>query len=150
MKLSPMQLKDFRLNYLLIETNNDYEPSLSKEGVYEPVVDFDVFISENQKHFKIPLIYKIKAKQNKKQCKLKKLEIRIEGIFSFPDDSHEEFIHRLVPYNCLSILHGLARGIVADSTGSISGGKFLLPVADLSVLIKKKIEQYSREDNKEV
>ena len=144
MVFSPMQLKIFRLNHLNIDVNTDYEPSVNKEGIYDSKVDFSIFNTEDNSFFRILLFIKIRARKNKKQCRLKKLGVEIEGIFSFPKDVDTKIIRQFVPFNCISILYGLARGIVANSTGNIKGGAYILPVADFIKTIRDKKEEENR------
>jgi len=141
MSVSPLQLGDFRLNHLLINANNSYVPDSQKDGIYEIEFNFAIYNTKDNRRFKIPLIFELKAQRNRNQCKLKKVEIEIEGIFNLSEDVSDELMKKLVPFNCLAILYGIARGIVSNITGNTSGGKFILPAINFYEAIEKKIEE---------
>ena len=59
-------------------------------------------------------------------------------MFELPADTSDETISQLVPMNCLAILHGFARGVVAQVTGLNDGGPFLLPTVNFVEALQKK------------
>lgn len=137
----PMQLKDFRLIHLLIDANENYSADVTRQVEFETSYDYDVYKSTEGQTFKISLSIRIKPVRNRKYFSYKKIEIKLEGIFSFPPDTKDEIIEKLVPLNCLAILHGLARGIVSSVTGNTQGGKFLLPTMNFVEEINEKVKK---------
>ncbi|MCD4786581.1 MAG: protein-export chaperone SecB [Candidatus Eremiobacteraeota bacterium] len=137
--LSYLQLKDFRLYHILIDANRDFISG--RECIYEIDADFNVQKAENKLLFKVPFYFSLKTKKNRKYSNIKKIEVGIEGIFELSSDTPEDIAKRLVPYNCLAILYGIARGMIADTTGSMPGGKFILPAINLVELINRQIEE---------
>ena len=71
-------------------------------------------------------------------CRYERIAVSTVGVFSLPDDAPEDFVKQIVPLNCLAILHGFARGIVAQVTGLNDGGAFLLPTVNFHEAIMSK------------
>ncbi|MCD4785382.1 MAG: protein-export chaperone SecB [Candidatus Eremiobacteraeota bacterium] len=139
--LSMMQLDDYRLLHLLIDANENYSSDVTRQVKFETDFDFEVYKSTDGQTFKISLSIRIKPVRNRKHCSYKKIEIKLEGIFSFPPGTEDKIIEKLVPFNCLAILHGLARGIVSSVTGNTQGGKFLLPIMNFVEKINEKAKK---------
>ena len=73
------------------------------------------------------------------------IRLTLEGVYSFPDDTDDETIARYVPVLCLTGLHGVARGILMQSTGSCPAGPVLLPLIDMNQVVQARIEQTDKE-----
>ncbi|MBU0676495.1 MAG: hypothetical protein KJ626_00125 [Verrucomicrobia bacterium] len=54
-------------------------------------------------------------------------DTEIVGFFAFPEDMEKGTIEQLIRVNGCSILYGILRGQLAQATGSMPGGKFVLP-----------------------
>jgi len=145
---SPLQLKDYRLLKLMVEANDSFISKEDKEVTFEIDCDFDVYKAKIGLSFKIPLSLKVKAKKNRKYCNIKKIEILIEGIFDLSQDAQKELVTRVIPFNCLAILYGIARGIIAAVTGNIQGEQFILPTVNFNEIIKKKAQAQKKEEEK--
>lgn len=79
-------------------------------------------------------------------CRYSEISIKTAGIFQLPEDTPEDFVRAVVPMNCLVILHGFARGVVAQITGLNQGGPVLLPTVNFVEALqqgKKSIKSYS-------
>ncbi|MGI6296019.1 MAG: protein-export chaperone SecB [Armatimonadota bacterium] len=70
-------------------------------------------------------------------CRYNQISIKTVGIFELPNDTSEEYIKAVVPLNCLAILHGFARGVVAQITGLNEGGPVLLPTVNFEEALKE-------------
>ena len=134
---SLLHLETFHLLHLSFDINEDFNPENRGEVKYTTHINFNIFQSPDRLLFKIPFEFSMKSKSNKTQYKVKKLKIKIEGIFSFPEETQEEIIKQYIPFNALAILYGIARGIVAGVTGSSYGGSFILPTINLYKLLSK-------------
>ncbi len=65
------------------------------------------------------------------------VNVAVDGIFAFPAGTEEETVRHYVPLLCLTNLHGVARGVVAQSTGMCPGGPFILPLVDMAEVLKE-------------
>jgi preprotein translocase subunit SecB len=142
--LSPLQLRSFRLVHLRVDANENYLRLFDeKDPYYDISTDFDVLKTKDKMIFRIPFAIHMVGKS--RNCKLKRLDIEIEGIFSLPDALAEETVESLVPYNCIAILYSLSRGLVSNVTGNIRGGSLLLPTLDFTNVISDKINRMKAE-----
>lgn len=149
MNLSPLQLNSFHLIHLSMDANENYKPYKDSEAKYDIKTDFDVLKVSGKQLFRVPLAFHIAAKANNSGCRIKRLDVKVEGIFVLPEDLAEDMVQRLVPFNCLAILYSLSRGLILSITGNIPGGAFLLPTLDFTSIINEKIlkEEKTRETN---
>ena len=67
------------------------------------------------------------------------IAFKISGFFSFPPDTEEETIQKMVGLNALAVLYGIARGVVAQVTANGPHGKFILPTVNFVEMLKKKV-----------
>ena len=64
------------------------------------------------------------------------IDIALNGIFSFPADTEDEVIQHYVPMLCLTNLYGIARGIIAQTTGMCQDGPYLLSLINMEQLLQ--------------
>jgi len=132
--LTPLDTKVILVERLLVEAGG-------RPDAPEDSFDIDVkpSIAKNRDGwaFRISLALKMKARIAA-QARFRKVEITTVGYFELPADTPEETVHQLVPLNCFAILHGFARGIVAQVTGVNPGGPFLLPTINFVELMKRE------------
>ena len=66
------------------------------------------------------------------------VSVVVSGQFSFTEEATEEQKARMFPLNAVSVLFGIARGIVAQATGMCPRGTFLLPPVNVVEAAKRK------------
>ncbi len=142
-----LQLEDYRLTRLVIEANTDVVREEGKNSEVNILVDFDVLKAKDEPRFLVPMIFKMKPGKNKKYCSFKKIEVEIDGYFRLSPEATEEEERNLIPYNCLAIIYGLMRGIIANNTGKLPGGVIILPTMNFLNVIRAKIEENKAEIN---
>ena len=98
--------------------------------------------------FKIPLTVSLQASKGSHFCRLKRLFIKLEGIFYLPDDTEQSEIDRFVPLNCLALLYSSIKGIINNLTTDTPRGPILLPMVDFSKIIEKKSQALSQKRKK--
>ena len=79
-------------------------------------------------------------------------EAEIVGFFTFPEGTESTRIEQLVRLNGCTVLYGVLRGLIANTTGSFPGGKFILPTFMMQDVVaeveKKRIPKTAQDDNK--
>lgn len=65
------------------------------------------------------------------------VKAEISGFFRFPEGTEKKQMEALIRVNGVSILYGILRGIVANSTGVFPNGKFLLPTIMPQDIVKQ-------------
>jgi|GEM_PF-3264930 len=139
MNLSPLQLSSFHLIHFSVDVNENYKHFKDSEAEYDIGTEFDVLKANDKLLFRVPLVFHICAKAGNSGCRIKRLDMKVEGIFVLPEDLSEDMVQKLVPFNCLAILYSLSRGLILSITGNIPGGSFLLPTLDFTSIIREKI-----------
>ncbi len=66
------------------------------------------------------------------------IEVRITGFFTFADRASEDLRKTLYPMAAVSMLLGVARGMIAQATGLFPTGTFILPPLDVTQTAKRK------------
>jgi len=135
--LSPLQLKKIIVQKLSIEANDKFDSNYKKDGQYSVEVSVRVGELEQESMVKVFLFVGNKAKHNKKACKLKKVEIVLEGQFFVHPGISKKLRQKLIPYNCVAMLFSTARGIILDATGNFPGGSFVLPTLDFTQILSE-------------
>lgn len=72
------------------------------------------------------------------------IKVHLGGIFTLPEETPLEETAKYVPLLCLTTLYGIARGVVAQSTGMCEGGSYLLPVVDMNKVLRSAIEEQQK------
>lgn len=67
--------------------------------------------------------------------------LKITGFFSFTEGTDEQTIERMIPLNGPAILYGIARGVVAQATGSSIHDKFILPTVNFVEVTKRQAKK---------
>ncbi|MDO8586363.1 MAG: protein-export chaperone SecB [Armatimonadota bacterium] len=110
-----------RIEVILAQSYKDDKPD-----------DYRVGLKVNVKKRKDALAFRVRLSieltpESGCHCRYERIAIATLGQFHLPDDTPEETLRQLVPFNCVAILHGFSRGIVAQLTGLNDGGALLLP-----------------------
>ena len=134
---SPLRLETFCLRKLVIEGPSLAQPS-SEPPELEADVDFDMLQAEEGWTFFVGLSVSYTAPR---EATPDRLEFEIEGVFTLPEDTPEERVYQLVPGNCLALLFGAARGIIAQATGTTRRGTYCLPAMNFIALIEEKARE---------
>ena len=137
--LSPMQLEKTWLQEMAVETIDIDEVQPDESPSYQfHELDFDILKNTDEPAFRVKLILEIRGVTDGTYSAFKRVRIVLWGQFLFAPDASQELMDTLVPLNQLSILYGVARGIVAVCTGTSPAGSFTLPTVNFHKLIEAK------------
>ena len=100
-------------------------------------VKTNTFKNEDALTFKVHLIFHM-APADEAVCRYDKINFEVVGIFDLPDDTDMSVVQQLVPANCLAMLHGFARGVIAQITGLNPGGPIMLPSVNFVEVLDKE------------
>lgn len=135
--LSPLELKNTRLERLDIRVNTDWSFAKDRQENYKVDLDTDVQPGESPNSFFVAVGFKLSAEKDC-VCRFQRIEIRLSALFTLPPDTDEKLVKTLVPLNCYAILYGIARGIVGQSTGFVEGGPLVLPAVNFQAATQKR------------
>ena len=107
---------------------------------YDLIVEVSTRKKRDAMSFKVGLALTLKSVQGS-PCRYKKLHIHLVGVFDLPEDTQEELVRQLMPLNCLAILHGFGRGVLAQVTGLNPGGPVILPAVNFVEVLKSQQER---------
>lgn len=138
-----LNLNDYYLDELSFVVNREHVPSATLCGTID--LDFDISRnSDNPLDFMISLMVDINPREEDFQKCDYRIHLKLTGFFSFADGTKEETISSMIAPNGLSMLYGVARGVVADATAISWHGKFVLPSMNLVEIIKQKSEAVAK------
>lgn len=144
------ELETFNLSKLHVEALNSSDGS-----EFSAMCSFDYNVlccSDNLRIKKLVMQYSLAPNQEDEKLRCPyAIDVEIEGVFSFPDDTPEENIDYLCRVNGLTILYGILRGEIANVTGSFKNGKFILPTVMMQDVVQdiEKRKSAARETAKE-
>ncbi len=78
------------------------------------------------------------AKGDTGEHSLDEVDVVVDGRFAIAEEAKDKVSDELYRTLAVSVLFGLARGIVAQSTGLFASGTFLLPPLDVTASGKRK------------
>lgn len=137
--LSPMQLEKTWLEEMAVEAIGIDEVQLDQPPSYQlHELDFDILKNTEQPVFRVKLTLEIRGVPDGGYSAFRRIRIVLWGQFLFAPDATQELIDTLIPLNPLSILYGVARGVVAICTGTSPAGSFTLPVVDFHQVVEAK------------
>ena len=146
---SPLQLKAYRLQKLVIDFNDQSlsaeEALADPDDAYEVQADFDLYEGPEPDTYLTMLLIECRPKAADTPRRFNEVSIVTWGIFSLDPDTDEKSKNRLIPYNCLAILHGIARGVLTSATGACVAGPFLLPVLNYVEMVERKAQEQTNE-----
>lgn len=139
-----LNLDDYFLDEILVRTNKDYVESEKLNGTI--AVDFNIRQAEASKlHYFISMVINVNKEKESFHKSNYNVLLKIDGYFSFSEGTDEDTVKRMIAPNGLSILYGVARGVVAQATANGRFGKLVLPALNINEVIKRKIETLSKE-----
>jgi len=131
--LSQLKTEKIWLEEIDIRLAKDFDEKGPEE--YKIKVDIDTLKRKDSLNFRVRLAFKLTPVSGC-LCRYDRISVTTMGQFSIPEDTPEDVVHRFIPLNCLAILHGFSRGIVAQITGLNDGGPFLLPTINFVDALK--------------
>ncbi len=130
--------------YFIDDFTLQVNPTLKEAEEYEVDlnVDFEIGRSNDDKpNFEVKLLVDVNQKDEFFRNAPYRVHLLVTGYFHFPEGTDEDNINKLILPNGLSILYGIARNTVSQSTGVARFGRFLLPSINLIKVIQDKAKK---------
>jgi preprotein translocase subunit SecB len=144
--IASLQLDDFVLEELVIRANPFPITDGDNDQKYTLSSDFDLDKREGAPVLGLRLAINVDGDTSSAAHVFSNVRIVLIGFFSFAEGSPEEYIRAVTPGNQLSILYGIARGIVATATGTAAGGKINLPPVNINDMIQAKLARIQKDE----
>lgn len=134
-----LNMTEYFIDELFVASNRDYSPAETRVGTID--VDFDIRRNaENPLDFMLSMSIELNKSEESFQVGDYRVILKLTGFFRFNDGVDENAINGMISQNGLSILYGVARGVVSQATATSWHGKVILPSINFIELIKKKAE----------
>ena len=137
--ISPLQLSNYFVKELSYRSNPAYqaEPKVRNAGEITCNMELQTALNSPD-HFMVALVLTVEPSAVPPALDPYHIHMRIEGNFNFSPEADipQSEKERMVSLNGSSILMGLARGLVAQTTGVSEFGKYLLPTVNLVAAFK--------------
>jgi preprotein translocase subunit SecB len=134
-----LNIKEYFVDEISVRTNHDF----AKKDVSTSVVNVDFEIKRsnaNPLEFMIPMTIEVNNQETSFSVAEYLVVLKLTGFFCFVEGTDEEIINKMIGPSGLSILYGVARGVVAQVTGNSWHGKFILPSMNFIELMKGKAQ----------
>jgi len=143
--ISPLQLNHFFTEELVVEGNPSYVPKGENrnDGKYECQVEVGRATTVSGR-YQVKLLVTVDPSPKAPALDPYRIRIRLVGWFGFSKGIPEETMNHMANLNGSSILFGLARGLVAQVTGTGRHGGYLLPTVNFVEMFKEKKREQAR------
>jgi preprotein translocase subunit SecB len=146
---SPLQLNNYLLEELVIKANPSFDPAI-KDGRKEGKLTCTLSAFESEKppnRFKITIAVSLKPSSETPAMDPYCIDVRMSGYFGFRENVKHDVMLQMVNYNGSSILYGLIRGFVTQTTAIGQFGKYILPTINLKEVVDKGLQEQTAEAN---
>src|SRR3989304_7543229 len=142
--ISQLQLRDYSLVSLHVDANPNFEEP--KDGVSKEQlgVDFDFGKQEKALVYKIDLRVQCNFPQSAFYRNKYRIKIHLQSFFEFDPSFPEQDVPKMLIPNGLAMSYSIARGIVAQATGTSLHGKFVLPTVNFVEIFKEKVAKLKK------
>ena len=141
--ITPLRLDKFWVEELIIQAAPDSNVQPEQPPVFNlDKIDYDVEMNKVKPVYRVRLVLDMTANEKEDVVEVfKRIRMVIWGQFSFSEEASEAFIKEVTPLNQVSILYGIARGIVASATALTAHGALQLPIVNFVEIMKSKTQQ---------
>lgn len=131
-----LDIDEYYVRELIVKENPHYKPKKNYQDKVK--VTFNIARKGTSLLFKIDMGVQIGSSSKAIEKGPYYTSLKITGLFRFLKEAEEKTIARMINLNGLSILYGIARGVVAQATANGIHGKFILPSVNFVEILKKK------------
>lgn len=131
----PLDILDYRVVEISVKPDLDFKPDLQSVPVFNVSTDF--IHKEAAPITRLTMTIKQQKKASSNQAY--KIKLIVEGLFHYQDNIEREKLDQLLRLNATSILYGLARSVVLQTTATMINGKILLPTVNFYMARQKKV-----------
>jgi len=119
------------------------------DDAYEVRANADWYATDEPQAWMVQLTLRLKPKPGT-VARFTRANISVQGRFVVSVGPPDQQVTQLLVYNAPAMLHGLARGVLAQVTGLCVGGPLILPAVNYLQLFKRYIGRLKRQGKKEV
>ncbi|MDA2911772.1 hypothetical protein MYX04_12695 [Nitrospiraceae bacterium AH_259_D15_M11_P09] len=137
--IAPLQLKSYIVKELSYKLNTDCRPKAGETLESVVGVGFDIKGHKTEKgRYLMSMVIDVNKNPTIFKRNPYQISMRLFGKFMLEKDVDEQTGTKLLFNNGSSILYGIARGAVANITGSLGTVRYILPTVNLLAAIERK------------
>jgi preprotein translocase subunit SecB len=139
--LASLQLDRYLVDELVFKCNEEAVTKNEKPTAPTIAIDFDAKGNTKDKNlFLLEMMVDLNQGQEIKEFETYQIHLHLFGWFRFTTDLDKETKAKMLATNASSMLYGVARSIVANLTGSVGSGRYILPSLNLLAVLKAKMQ----------
>lgn len=131
-----LDINEYFVRELIIKENPAYKSKKLHEG--KTKISYGIKRKDAGLDFMIDMNVQVGESRKLSKANPYYISIKLTGLFRFIKKTDENIIAKMINYNGLSILYGIARGIAAQATANCMYGKYVLPTINFIELIKRQ------------
>jgi len=146
-----MDLVAARVVRLIVRFSDDAiseSDCLDGPELFKVMVDVDVREADDV-HYQVSLRIRCLPVKGDRRWRFERIEVEVQGRFEVVPELAEGPKSRMVGLNAPSILHGLARGLVASATGLCVGGPFIIPTVNFVAWWRRRLKTKRGDDREQ-
>jgi preprotein translocase subunit SecB len=138
--IAGLQLDRYLVDDLVFKCNTAIVQKEDKFASPTIAIDFDLKAnSKDPNIFLLEMVVDLNAGQGIKEFETYQIHLHLYGWFRFTMDLDDATKSNMMATNASSMLYGIARATVANLTGSLGEGRYLLPTLNLLAVVKAKM-----------
>ncbi len=139
-----LNINDYVVDELMVKGNPVFRKSEKEQkGQLDIALNFRRG-DKAPRSFMISMIIEISKSKDARANYPYFLYLKIDGFFVFSEKADEATMQKMIGLNGVSVLFGIARGVVAQATANGAHGKFILPTINFVEMIKRSGKKSSR------
>ena len=131
-----LDITEYFVRELIVRENPAYKAKESYEG--EVKISYNIKRKGPELLFRIDMTAQVGSPKKMASAYPYYSSISLTGLFKFLEETDEDTIAKMIHLNGLSILYGIARGIVSQATSTCTYGKYILPTINFIEVIKRQ------------
>jgi len=131
-----LDITEYYVRELIVRENPAYKAKESYEG--EVKISYNIKRKGPELLFRIDMTAQVGSPKKMASAYPYYSSISLTGLFKFLGETDEDTIAKMIHLNGLSILYGIARGIVSQATSTSIHGKYILPTINFIEVIKRQ------------
>ncbi|MEX0829615.1 MAG: protein-export chaperone SecB [Nitrospirales bacterium] len=151
--IAALQLNNFFTESFSIGTNSYYVPGVTEDRVAGKInssLEIAIPEKEGKYPYRVSLTVSIEPAQEKPALDPYAIKFKIIGFFTLSGNPSSDQKERMLNLNGGAMLYGILRGFVAQTTGSATFGKYILPAINFVDIYEKNAHQRALENEPEL
>lgn len=151
--IAALQLNNFFTESFSVETNSFYDPRVTDDrvgGKIHSSLEIAIPEEEGKYPYRVSLTVSVEPALEKPALDPYAIKFKIIGFFTLSGNPSNEEKDRMLNLNGGAMLYGILRGFVAQTTGSATFGKYIMPAINFVEIYEKSDRQRALKNEPEL